>query len=50
MSCNCSSSVTHFFGIMAQVDRHKFADVLYHVQVRWAYNVALSCASYVLCL
>ena len=36
MRCNCSSSMTHVFGIMAHVDHHKFADVLYHVQVNWA--------------
>ena len=36
MGCNCSSSMTHVVGIMAQADHHKFADVLYHVQVRWA--------------
>jgi len=36
MEYNCSSCMIHVVGIMAQVDRHKFADVLCHVQVRWA--------------
>jgi len=27
MGCNCSSSMTHVVGIMAQVDCHKFAHV-----------------------